>query len=132
MGNPQEYIKFRSVEDFLDYLPKHELIIVEKLREIIFENIPDCKEKLAYNVPFYYRHSRICYIWPSSVPWGGIKAGVALGFCKGNLLMDNGNYLKKGDKKVIAQRTFRSISEIDTELVSSFLQEAYLLDKEAR
>jgi len=69
LGNPQK-IKFKNVNDFLESLPNLELELVEILRNLILESIPDCKEKLAYNVPFYYRHSRVVFIWPASVPWG--------------------------------------------------------------
>tara|TARA_R110000868_G_scaffold403157_1_gene680146 strand:+ start:27121 stop:27306 length:186 start_codon:yes stop_codon:yes gene_type:complete len=61
MENPQE-IEFTSIQEFLDYLPEEELEIVLFLRKIVLECMPDCKERLAYNVPFYYRHSKICYI----------------------------------------------------------------------
>ena len=47
-------IKFNSLDDFLSYLPEDELKIVQFLRQIIANCIPDYKEKLAYNVPFYY------------------------------------------------------------------------------
>jgi hypothetical protein len=40
--------------------------------------MPDCKEKLAYNVPFIT--SRICYIWPATIPWEIIRKVV--GFAK--------------------------------------------------
>jgi len=87
MGNPQK-IKFENIADFLDSLPEDELRIVEMLSALIVECIPGCKEKSGYNVPFYYRHSRIVFIWPASVPWGAIDKGVALGFCRGTQLFD--------------------------------------------
>lgn len=89
-------VHFRTVGEFLDYLPEHELAIVEPLRELILSTIPDVREKLAYNVPFYYRHKRLCYLWPSSVPWGKTRPEtVQLGFCYGHLLQDDLNYLKR-------------------------------------
>lgn len=110
-------IKFKSVGEFFDFLPPDELIIVEQLRDIIFEELPDCKEKLAYNVLFYYRHSRICFVWPAAVPWGGIESGVALGFCKGHLLSDEINYLDKQDRKEIRSKTFTSVEQINRDLL---------------
>jgi hypothetical protein len=64
-------VHFRSIEEFLDYLSPDELKIVEALRKLILECIPDCEEKLSYNVPFYRRHLNICYIWPPSITWDG-------------------------------------------------------------
>ncbi len=51
----QNGIKFNSLLEFWDWLPEKERVIVDVLRQIIIENLPKyCKEKLAYNVPFYY------------------------------------------------------------------------------
>jgi Mn-containing catalase len=75
MGNPQK-IKFKNVSDFFENISAEELAIVEIIRELVLENVPDVKEKLAYNGPFYYRQMRICYIWPASTPWGGLSERV--------------------------------------------------------
>jgi hypothetical protein len=96
-----QHTRFSAIGDFLDYISEDELVIVEMLRKLVFECIPDCKEKLAYNVPFYYRHSRICFIWPASVPWGGVENGVAIGFCRGNFLSDEAGYLERSGRKEI-------------------------------
>ena len=125
MGNPQK-IKFRNVGDFLNSLPDNELKIVENLRELILETIPNCKEKLAYNVPFYYRHSRIVFIWPASVPWGSVDNGVVLGFCKGTQLFD----LNTTDKKSVGRKIFTTLKEINHNKIRQLLYEAVLLDEQ--
>ena len=129
--NPFQPLSFSSVNEFLDYLPRNELKVVECLREIIFQCIPDAKERLAYNVPFYYRHSRICYIWPGSVPWGKVKEGVVLGFCKGNLLSD-ASYLDKGERKNIYTKTFYGLKDIDRDTITQLLYEAVIIDEEEK
>lgn len=120
--------KFTHVGEFLDSLPPGELSMVERLRNIIFVALPQCTEKLAYNVPFYYLNSRICYVWPASVPWGGIDTGVTLGFCKGHLLSDEINYLEKRNRKQILSKTFISEQEIAPYLLKSYLFEAKEID----
>jgi len=125
MGNPQG-IQFKSVNEFLDNLPEEELEIVLFLQKIIMQCMPDCKEKLAYNVPFYYRHSRICYIWPASVPWGKVEKGVAIGFCKGASFLDE----TFETTKFISKRTFTSIKEIDVPLLKQQIYEAILVDNQ--
>jgi len=125
LGNPQK-IKFRNVGDFLNSLPDNELKIVENLRELILETIPNCKEKLAYNVPFYYRHSRIVFIWPASVPWGSVDNGVVLGFCKGTQLFD----LNTTDKKSVGRKIFTTLKEINHNKIRQLLYEAVLLDEQ--
>ncbi|MBR9997888.1 MAG: DUF1801 domain-containing protein [Cyclobacteriaceae bacterium] len=122
-------MKFESVEDFLGYLPDYERKIVDQLRIILLECIPDCIEKLSYNVPFYYRHSRICFIWPSSIPWGNVNLnGVQLGFCRGDLLGDGLNYLEKGHRKQVYIRTFYDVKEIDADLIRSYILDAIEVD----
>jgi hypothetical protein len=125
MGNPQG-IQFKTIDEFLDYLPEEDLEIVLFLRKIILECIPNCKEKLAYNVPFYYRHSRICYIWPASIPWGKVEQGVAIGFCKGASFLDETFETTKFTSKV----TFTSLAAIDVAFLRQQIYEAVLIDEQ--
>lgn len=127
--NPIQPVKFKSVGELLDFLPGQELRIVETLRDIILSTLPECREKLAYNVPYYYRHSRICFVWPSSIPWGGIDSGAAIGFCKGYLLPDEINYLEKGTRKEVYTKTFPAPEEIDPDILRSYLFEAREIDE---
>ena len=121
---------FRSVEDMLDYLPKEELEMVTVIRRLILSTIPDCEERLAYQVPYYYRASRICFIWPGSVPWGNVTfQGVIMGFCRGYLLNDQAGYLDKGNRKQVCTKTFRQMNEIDVDLLRSYLFDAVEVDK---
>ncbi len=131
--NKIQKLNFDTVDDFLDHLPDHERKIVDCLRRIIFDCIPGCTEKLAYNVPFYYRHARICFIWPSSIPWGRVKPnGVQLGFCNGNLLIDDAGYLEKGDRKQVYTKTFTSVKDIDVDMVRTYIFDAVAIDEQIR
>jgi len=122
-------VNFRNVEEFLDYLPDNERDIIDYLREIIQECIPECSEKLSYNVPYFSKHSRICFIWPASVPWGNVKmSGVQLGFCRGNLLHDDINYLEKGNRKQVYSKTFFEIEDIDVDILRAYLFDAVEVD----
>jgi hypothetical protein len=125
MGNTQG-IQFNTIEEFLNYLTEEELEIVLFLRKIILECIPNYKEKLAYNVPFYYRHSRICYIWPASIPWGKVEQGVAIGFCKSNSFLDETFETTKFASKL----TFNSVKDIDVALLRQQIYEAVLIDEQ--
>ncbi|MBP7239934.1 MAG: DUF1801 domain-containing protein [Saprospiraceae bacterium] len=125
-------VHFESMDEFLDYLPEDELNIVLKLRDLILQALPDCIEKLSYNVPYYKRHANICFIWPSSISWGNVKQeGVRLGFTKGYLLEDTAGYLDKGQRKQVYCKDFFTIQDIHPDIVQSFLYEAALLDEEA-
>ena len=132
MPNKFQPFDFHSVDEFLDHLPEHELEIVEELRRIVFECIPDAKEKLSYNVPYYSRRKRICFIWPSSVPWGNTPMkGVQFGFTSGYLLQDDGGYLDKGTRKQVYTKTFYSTDDIDAEMLRSLLFEALAVDSDS-
>lgn len=128
--NKFQPIQFNSIGDFLDHLPEQELEIVEELRRIVYECIPDVKEKLSYNVPYFSRKRRICFIWPASVPWGKTPMdGVQFGFTNGNLLHDDLNYLDKGTRKQVYSKTFHSLDEIDSEILRSYIFEALSVDE---
>lgn len=105
--------------------------MVSILKEIILETIPDVKEKLSWNVPFFYRNKTICFIWPGSVPWGKkTYEGVQLGFAKGYLMKPN-DFLEVGSRKQIFTKTFYSAEEIEDhiETIISLLREAEEIDK---
>lgn len=128
--NKFQKLKFSSIDDFLEYLPEEEFSIVQFLQRLIRESLPDCKAKLSYNVPFYSRHRRICFIWPSAIPWGGIEKGVALGFCRANEMVLEDDFLSFGKKKVVATVTFQSVKEIPIEKVRQLLFEASIIDEQ--
>ncbi|MBL7888392.1 MAG: DUF1801 domain-containing protein [Bacteroidia bacterium] len=128
MANMQN-VNFKSIEEFWEYIPEKELELVKYLRKIIFDCIPNCKESLSYNVPYYSVNKKICFIWPSSITWGYIKTeGVRLGFTQGYLLRDEIGYLDKENRKQIRTKDFMSIKEIDVDVVKTFLFEAKEID----
>ena len=131
--NKFQKLAFADIDDFFEYIPKRELEIVMALRQLVLDCIPGCKEKLSYNVPFYYRYSRICFIWPAAIPWGNVKMrGVQLGFCKGYLLRDEINYLDKGNRKQVYSKVFTDLGEIEADLLRTYLFEAVFVDEQTK
>ena len=123
-------VKFHSVEEFLNFLPENELQLVNHLRNLIFQCLPHPTEKLLYNVPFYLQKSRICFIWPSSVPWGNVEMdGVQLGFPNGYRMRDELDFLEKGNRKQVYTKTFFSLEEMDDHLIKTYLIEALRIDE---
>jgi len=121
--------KIKSLVELYDLLPENEKIITDVLRHIIKENLPPyCQEKISYNVPFFYGNKGICIIWPATVPRGGIKMGVLLGFWYGCKLKDEDNYLTHGTNKQIFYRIFHSAEEINDRHIINLLKEAIKLD----
>ncbi|MBK8563879.1 MAG: DUF1801 domain-containing protein [Saprospiraceae bacterium] len=111
--------------ELLGFLPEDQLEIVETLRGIIFDTVPDIKEKLSFNVPFYKQHKGVCYIWPGTVSWGTKTwQGVEFGFNYGNLLADEMNYLDRGNRKQVYNKRFLSTKDINHEILIAYLLEA--------
>ncbi|MBA3648003.1 MAG: DUF1801 domain-containing protein [Chitinophagales bacterium] len=123
-------IKIKSLIELFEVLPETERIIIDVLRQIILENLPNtCREKISYNVPFFYGNKGICIIWPSFIPRGGIKEGVLLGFWHGNKLRDSDHYLTHGNNKHIFYKIYKSAEEIDEYAIIKLLKEAVSLDE---
>jgi len=121
--------KIVSVLHLFERLPENERLIVDVLRQIITENLPsNCKEKLAFNVPFFYGNRGICIIWPATIPRGGIQEGVLLGFWQGNKLNDEDGYLTHGTNKKVFYKIFNEVDEIDEPAIVKLLKEAVKVD----
>jgi hypothetical protein len=122
-------IKILSLVQLFEILPEKERIIVDVLRQIILENLPvHCKEKISYNVPYFYGKKGICIVWPATIPRGGIKEGVLLGFWHGHKLKDEDNYLTHGSNKQVFYKIFKTVEEIDEAAIAKLLQEAAEVD----
>lgn len=124
-----ERIKIKSLLEFYAAVSEEEHIITDVLRSIVLEQLPHyCKEKIAYNVPFFYGHRSICLIWPASIPFGGVKEGVLIGFWYGNRLPDEEQYLDRGTNKQIFYKIYKSPEEIDVQSLQKILKAATALD----
>lgn len=121
--------KIKSLVQLYNVLPTEERIITDVLRQIVNENLPAyCKEKISYNVPFFYGNRSICLIWPAAVPRGGIKKGVMLAFWYGNRLKDKDGYLTHGTNKQVFYKIFLTADDIDEKPLIKILKEALILD----
>jgi hypothetical protein len=121
----------KTILHLYEKLPQDERIIVDVLRHIIIGNLPlDFKEKISFGVPFFYGKKGICIIWPATVPRGGIRKGVLLGFWYGNKLKDNENYLTHGTNKQIFYKIFYTPEEIEDKPILQLLKEAVELDQQ--
>ena len=122
-------MKIRNLVDLFAILPEDEKIIVDVLRQIIIETLPEyCQEKISYNVPFFYGNKGISIIWPSAVPRGGIKNGVLLGFWYGNKLNDRDRFLTHGTNKQVFYKIYQTPEQIDEKPIKKLLKEAIKLD----
>ena len=104
--------------------------MVDVLRGIVRDNLPAyCKEKISYNVPYFYGHKGICIIWPASIPRGGITAGVLMGLWQGPLLKDVDKFLTRGRNKKVFYRIYRAVEDIELRPLKKLLTEAIAIDQ---
>ncbi len=125
------------IDEIILNLPVEERIIVKRLRTLALECLPTATEKNLYGAPFYTHHRMICFIWPPSIYWASKnrtldERGVTLGFCQGNLMSNEKGILLKENRKQMYCIYFKSIKEIDDEMIRSLLFEADLVDQDFR
>ncbi len=121
--------KIKSALQLYELLPDDERMLVDILRQLLKDTLPSyCREKISYNVPFFYGNKSICLIWPSAVPRGGIKKGVMLAFWYGNRMKDEDNYLTHGSNKQIFYKIYYKPEDIDIKAVVKLLRRAAALD----
>jgi hypothetical protein len=125
----------RNVEDFIEDLTGSEKLMVRRLRSLILEVEPRLQEKLSYGVPYFSRHRRICFLWPSScfpcsesVPMP-LHGEVIFGLCYGNLLSNTRGLLLKENRKQVYMVKFTAPGQIDEQAIREIVQEAVLVDE---
>ncbi|OQP55852.1 hypothetical protein A4H97_19850 [Niastella yeongjuensis] len=123
--------KIKSLIQLYELLPENEKIIVDVLRQLVLDTLPHyCKEKISYNVPYFYGKKGICIIWPATIQRGGIHEGVLFGFWYGNKLKDVDKYLTHGTNKQIFYKIYKTPEEINQQKIVRLLKEAIKLDKQ--
>lgn len=129
---PAGGLRFATVQDLFDFLPEDERLLMEHLRELIISEAPELHERLSYNILVYKLRRDVCFIWPASVLWGGMKTheGVRFGFSHGNLLPDPSNYLDRGGRKQVYWRDLQRSTATDERMLRQLLHEALEREKE--
>ena len=121
---PVRIDKTRTPDDLFEQLPESERITAVILRALIFETLPDAREKLSWGAPFYFHRISFAYLWPASIPWGKMESGVGLGFPRAQLL-DHGGQLLVPQGKSLARRVYHAPEDIDPEWVTFVLRQAW-------
>lgn len=128
--SPSSFDKIRTLEMLYSILPEDQLIITDVLREIIIQALPPyCKEKISFQVPYFYGHKGICFVWPATIPRGGIKKGVLLGLWYGCMLKDRYRYLTQGTNKQIFYKVITEVDQVNEKAIRQLLKEAVKVDE---
>ena len=109
--------------DFIYQKEGEQQAILLTLHELI-TSLPEISSRLRYKIPFYDRHSWICYLNPVG------KQGVELSFTRGNQLSNVQGLLRAKGRKQVRGILYEHRSDIDQDLLLEVLQEALLLDEE--
>lgn len=83
-----------------------------------FDLIP----RFQYNLPFYYRKSWICYLFPTK------KGLIELAFPRGRELPNAQGILKSRGRKMVSSIEFKELKDIPVKGIREVIQEAIMLD----
>ncbi|MCB0528278.1 MAG: DUF1801 domain-containing protein [Saprospiraceae bacterium] len=122
--------KHKDFDSFYAALLPEEKRICGHLRDLLLLNFPELKEKFGYGVPYYWRFSRICFLYPASFPYSGMASGVAFGFTRGHLLSNEQGLLDLGTRKEVAYARLLHAKDIREDALLEIIHEAVLLDAE--
>jgi hypothetical protein len=129
----------KSFEELLLGLPRKEQTIINRLRSLITECIPNATEHIYddVDIPFYRHHRLICFIWPASISWQSNRTsetlnekGTSLGFNQGYLMSNENGVLHAEGRKQVFMMYFKSIKDLDENLVRALLFEAAMIDEQ--
>lgn len=127
-------VHFNSLTEFFEFLPDEERLVTHLLRDLVYETLPEIKEKLSFNVPFFRQQKTICFIWPGAVLWGSKRSyeGVRMGFNYGHLLDPKEEILSLEKRKSVAYLDLLKPEEIPFEQIRELLLRSAELDQKKR
>jgi hypothetical protein len=120
--------KFKDFDTFFEALLPDEQAICSKMRALILKNFPEMREKFGYGVPYYHLNTRVCFLYPASLPYSGIEKGVSFGLTKGHLLSNQQGLISMGTRKEVGYIHLNQLSDIQEDIFLEILHEAVLLD----
>lgn len=107
-----------EVKEYIEQFPPEFRAILNRLRGLIFEVVPDAEEAIKWRMPtFSYRRKPICYI-------AGFKNHVTFAFHNGTMIKDPDGLLK-GTGKYLRFITFKSTDDLDEERIKIWILEGF-------
>lgn len=121
--------RFKDFDSFFNAIFPDEQAICSRMRGLIQDNFPELREKFAYGVPYYHRNTRVCFLYPASLPYSGIASGVSFGLTKGHLLSNHQGLIDMGDRKEVGYIRILTLGDIREDAFLEILYEAVMLDE---
>ncbi|KPL12391.1 MAG: hypothetical protein AMS23_01870 [Bacteroides sp. SM1_62] len=106
-----------EVEAYIDQFDPVFRDILIRLRELIYEVVPDASEGIKWRVPTFSLHKTVCYI-------AGFKNHVTFAFHDGKMLKDPDGLLL-GTGKHMKYLKFKSIADLDEERLRLWILEGF-------
>ncbi|MEM7660235.1 MAG: DUF1801 domain-containing protein [Bacteroidota bacterium] len=111
-----------SVESYIASQDPEVQPLYEALHEFILQQ-GELETKLSYKIPFYYRHSWVCYLSPRKA------GGIEVGFPRGNELSNEQGILVARGRKQVRSVDIPTEADIPWEALREIIQEALFLDE---
>lgn len=109
---------------FIETLPQPQQAIAEKLRELLFEQMPGIEERFSFKLPFYHYYSMFCYLHYN-------KSGLHFCFCRGKDLVMAFPQLEQKGRAAIASVTLHQLKDIQLLEIPQLIVAAAEWNKEA-
>jgi hypothetical protein len=106
-----------EVEEYIDQFDQVLRDILIRLRELVYEVVPNATEDIKWRVPNFSLHKTICYI-------AGFTNHVTFAFHDGKMLKDPDGLLL-GTGKHMKYLKFKSIDELDEEKLKLWILEGF-------
>ena len=107
-----------EVDEYIAQFPDGFVTIMERLREIIHEVVPETSEAIKWSRPHFSMGRRhVCYI-------GGFQKHVTLAFHDGRMLNDPDKILL-GSGKQMKYLKFKSMEDLDEEILRRWILEGF-------
>ena len=94
-----------DIEDFIMRHEGNQRLVMNYLHTLLIEEF-NLIAKMAYKLPFYYRKSWICYLYPTK------KGTVDLSFPRGKELSNNQGLLKSRGRKMVYSINFTDLKDL--------------------
>ncbi|MEL7339056.1 MAG: DUF1801 domain-containing protein [Bacteroidota bacterium] len=111
-----------SIRDFIERQDQDRRDLLRYFHHLLAEEM-ELEAKIRYKVPFYFRHSWICYLNPVK------PAGIELVMLRGNELSNVQGILEARGRKQVSGIIYTKVSEIKVDLIREILHEAIILDE---
>ncbi|WP_165732563.1 DUF1801 domain-containing protein [Polaribacter sp. 20A6] len=111
----------KPAEEYILKQPEPFKSILLDLQIVIETNFPEVDLQFKWKMPFYYLHEKpFCYLNPAKK-----KGYVDVGFYTNSELLKFNEFVISDNRKVVKSLRYKSVKEVNAEVLISVLQEAY-------